>query len=236
MWMFEMSIASSKPVDPLNKPVPSPEDEGAASPRSVRIQAGRQGQVAMETEREPLAAYLGEHQEWIDRCFKPLKVFPLSESTYKLQFFRIGGLGFELEPCFGVEIWAEEDYLFRLGSIDLPSDADLPYTVDCQSYFQLRDLPDSGMTQVNWDLELDIWMELPCFLSAFPHSLVYNVGAKVVRQVTRRMSDRLTHNVCTDYYRSVGKRGKKYQVVQVAWKPSTGGGETPSEAPEETEM
>ncbi len=231
-----MSIASSKPVDPLNKPVHSPEDESAASPHSVRIQAGRWGQVDMETEREPLAAYLQEHQEWIDRCFKPLKVFPLSESTYKLQFFRIGGLGFELEPCFGVKIWSEENYMFRLSSIELPSDADLPYTVDCQSFFQLQDLPTAGMTRVNWDLELDIWMELPRFLAAFPYNLVYNVGAQVVRQVTRRMSDRLTHNVCTDYYRSVGKRGKKYQVVDVAWKPNTSGDETSSEITDETEM
>lgn len=231
-----MSIASSKPVDPLNKQVQSPEDESPASPRSVRIQAGRQGQVDMQTKRESLAAYLQEHQKWIDRCFKPLKVFPLSDSTYKLQFFRIGGLGFELEPCFGVKIWSEKHYMFRLSSIELPSDADLPYTVDCQSYFQLEELPESGMTRVNWDLELDIWMELPRFLAAFPYNLVYNVGAKVVRQVTRRMSDRLTHNVCTDYYRSVGMGGKKYHVVDVAWKPNTSGEEPANEVLDETEM
>lgn len=219
-----MSIASSKPAGPQN-PQEMPEPTATPTPiptetidkRSVRILAGRQGRVDLETDRLTLAHYLHDHAEWIERCFKPLKVFPLSPETYKLQFFRIGGLGFELEPCFGVKIWPEQDSVFWLSSIDLPEEEGLPYSVDCLSYFRLEELDlDSHhgpLTRVHWDLKLDIWMQLPGFLQALPYPLVYRVGARVVNQVTRSMSDRLTHNVCTDFYRSVHKRGRRYKII-----------------------
>lgn len=228
-----MSIASSKPVAP-NTPQDMPDQTSAQSPSghphaldksSVRILAGRQGQVDLETDLSTLAEYLHAHPQWIQRCFKPLKVFPLSEETYKLQFFRIGGLGFELEPCFGVKIWPEQGNIFWLSSIDLPEEEGLPYTVDCLSYFRLEELdpaqhhngrkPASNepLTRVHWDLKLDIWMQLPGFLQALPYTLVYRVGAQVVHQVTRSMSDRLTHNVCNDFYRSVGKKGRRYKII-----------------------
>lgn len=205
-----MSIASSKPAGP-------PSETSRMSQKhkesSVRILAGRQGKVDLETSISPLSEYLHNHQDWIERCFKPLKVEVLSHDAYKLQFFRIGGLGFELEPCFGVRIWSEEGYLFRLSSIELPSDAHLPYKVNCQSYFHLEEQPSTEMTRVYWNLKLDIWMALPGFLQALPHALVHRVGSKVVHRVTRTMSDRLTHNVCSDFYHSIGKSGRKYQLI-----------------------
>jgi hypothetical protein len=205
-----MSIASSKPVDPPSE-IHGMSQQHKES--SVRILAGRQGKVDLETPISPLADYLHAHQSWIERCFKPLKVEVLSPESYKLQFFRIGGLGFELEPCFGVRIWAEEGYLFRLSSIELPSDAHLPYKVDCQSYFRLEEQLTNETTRVYWDLKLDIWMALPGFLQALPHPFVHRVGSKVVHRVTRTMSDRLTHNVCSDFYRSIGKPGRKYHLI-----------------------
>ena len=230
-----MSIASSKPADPPNSRQEMPEtpDPQLSSPTqaketldrsSVRILAGRQGRVDLETDQDTLAHYLHDHSEWIERCFKPLKVLPLSPETYKLQFFRIGGLGFELEPCFGVRIWPEQNNVFWLSSIDLPEEEGLPYTVDCLSYFRLEELdpaqhqdrkyrPAEALTRVHWDLKLDIWMQLPGFLQALPYAFVYRVGTWVVHQVTRSMSDRLTHNVCTDFYRSVGKKGRRYRII-----------------------
>ncbi len=219
-----MSIASSKPAGP---PTPQEMPESTETPTpiptetldksSVRILAGRQGRVDLQTDRFTLAHYLHHHAEWIERCFKPLKVFPLSPETYKLQFFRIGGLGFELEPCFGIKIWPEQNSVFRLSSIELPEEEGLPYSVDCLSYFRLEELDpeplQEPLTRVHWDLKLDIWMQLPGFLQALPYSLVYRVGARVVNQVTRSMSDRLTHNVCTDFYRSVNKRGHRYKII-----------------------
>jgi hypothetical protein len=211
-------------LDSPNTPQDAPADSSA---RTIEILADRQGQVDLQTDLPRLADYLQNHRDWIDHCFKPLKVEALSANTYKLQFFRIGGLGFELEPCFGVKIWADEGNIFRLSSIELPSDAHLPYKVDCQSYFRLEELsrsegqdqPDQKedshptLTRVHWDLQLCIQMELPGFLLALPRNLVHRVGTKVVVQVTRSMSDRLTHNVCTDFYKSIGKAGHKYRLV-----------------------
>ncbi len=184
--------------------------------QGILIHSGSQGQVDLVTDIETLAIYLRRHSEWIKRCFKPLKVYPLSDETYKLQFFRMGGLGFELEPCFGVQIWDEPGYLFRLSSIELPSDRDLTYKVTCQSYFQLDDQEASAaspVTRVHWKLQLQIWMELPSFIQVLPAKLVYRVASQVVHRVTRSMSDRLTHNVCADFYRSMGQPQQKYHLI-----------------------
>ncbi len=183
------------------------------------LQATRAGQVDLETDPETLAHYLRGHSQWIQRCFKPLQVEPLSAESYRLQFFRIGGLGFELEPSFGVKIWPEEDYLFRLTSIELPGDAAMPYRVDCRAAFRLEDLSGSSelppTTRVHWDLRLDIWLALPGFLQVLPRRLVHRVAHQVVQQVTRSMSDRLTHNVCSDFYRSIERPGHPYRLIAV---------------------
>jgi hypothetical protein len=182
----------------------------------LELQAGRRGQVDLETDRETLACYLRGHGQWIQRCFQPLRVEPLSAETYRLQFFRMGGLGFELEPSFGIKIWPEEDYLFRLTSIELPGDAALPYRVDCQASFRLEELPGSpATTRVHWDLHLDVRLHLPKFLHVLPRQLVQGVGSQVVQQVTRSLSNRFTHNVCSDFYRSVGRPHHPYRWVTV---------------------
>lgn len=196
-----MSIASSNPVA---KPQTASAPNSRMNDRStVRLAVQQSGWVDMDTEREPLAVYLRQHPKWVARCFKPLKVDQLSERTYRLQFFRMGGLGFHLEPCFGIEIWPDEDYLFALSSIELPTDADLPYQVDCSSSFLLeeRQSGQAVQTRVNWELKLDIQMHLPGFLLALPRRQVIAVGQGVVNQVARSMCNRLTRNICTDYDR-----------------------------------
>jgi len=218
-----MSIASSKPVVPLSEgalskggePLLEEMDQPPAK-TPLELQAGRRGQVDLETDRETLACYLRGHGQWIQRCFQPLRVEPLSAETYRLQFFRMGGLGFELEPSFGIKIWPEEDYLFRLTSIELPGDAALPYRVDCQASFRLEELPgSSATTRVHWDLQLNIRLHLPKFLQVLPRKLVQKVGSQVVQQVTRSLSNRFTHNVCSDFYRSVGRPHHPYRLVTV---------------------
>lgn len=199
----------------------------------------QRGQVDLETDRPTLAAYLRNHSEWVGHCFKPLKVDPLELAPllalnpecekgqcYRLQFFRIGGLGFEVEPCFGVRIWDESDTLFRLDSVKLPSDEGLPYRVKCAAFFELEEMPQfSGqptLTRVHWTLDLDILMDLPRFLQALPQTMVKNVGSNVINRVTRSMSDRLTHNVCNDFYRSIGKPGQRYRLVHTSALPGDG--------------
>jgi len=183
----------------------------------VHLVTGRQGEVDLETSVEDLADYLRHHQSWIHRCFKPLTVQPLGGADYRLQFFRIGGLGFELEPHFAITIWEDPQHCFRLSSLDLPEDEPLPYRVDCQATFRIEERVQepTAITRVYWGLILKVDIELPGFLQALSRPLVQKVGIKVVNQVTRSMSDRLTHNVCTDFYRSVGKAGRRYHITNV---------------------
>jgi len=225
-----MSIASSKPAVPPSERAMSPEGGAPADPSPsswdpsldkahLDLRAARCGQVDLETDRETLARYLRGHAQWIQRCFRPLQVEALSAETYRLQFFRMGGLGFELEPSFGVKIWPDKDYRFCLTSIELPGDEGMPYRVSCQADFQLEELQgslkDLPTTRVHWSLHLEIGLALPRFLQVLPRKLVYRVAHQVVQQVTRGMSDRLTHNVCSDFYRSIGCPDHPYRLIAV---------------------
>lgn len=160
----------------------------------------------MATAIQPLAEYLRDHPNWIDRCFKPLTVTPLSEASYRLQFFRMGGLGFELEPHFGIQIGSENDTLFYLDSIELPGDAECPYQVNCHSEFRLEERQEKNapITRVYWTLHLDIVVQLPKFLQVLPRKRVKSVAEGLVSGVARRMCDRLTHNICKDYAKHIG--------------------------------
>lgn len=218
-----MSIASSKPVVPASDDQDDQEilQSQHLAKAHLELKTTRRGQVDLETDRETLAHYLRGHSQWIQHCFRPLQVEALSADSYKLQFFRMGGLGFELEPCFGVKIWPDENYVFRLTSIELPGDAAMPYRVNCQAVFRLEELRGSPegeypqTTRVHWDLNLEIKLSLPGFLQILPHNLVQQVANQVVQQVTRSMSDRLTHNICSDFYRSIERPGHRYRLVSV---------------------
>ncbi|MEM9512295.1 MAG: DUF1997 domain-containing protein, partial [Cyanobacteria bacterium P01_E01_bin.48] len=85
--------------------------------------------------------------------------------------------------------------------IELPTDGDMPYRVDCTSSFLLeeRQTDRAVQTRVHWKLQLDIEMQLPGFLLALPRRQVVAVGQGVVNQVARSMCKRLTRNICTDY-------------------------------------
>ncbi|MGQ9836455.1 MAG: DUF1997 domain-containing protein [Cyanobacteriota bacterium] len=218
-----MSIASSKPVVPVSDGQDNQEvlQSQYLAKAHLELKTTRRGQVDLETDQETLAHYLRGHSQWIQHCFCPLQVEALSADSYKLQFFRMGGLGFELEPCFGVKIWPDENHGFRLTSIELPSDAAMPYRVNCQATFRLEELSRSPegespqTTRVHWDLHLEIKLSLPGFLQVLPHNLVRRVANQVVQQVTRSMSDRLTHNICSDFYRSIDRPGCPYRRVSL---------------------
>ncbi len=201
-----MSIASSKPA--ANRSVLETVDErtldgGTLDEKHLRVYANQAGEVDLSTSLAPLADYLRAHEQWIEPCFKPLKVTSLSPDSYQLKFFRMGALGFELEPCFGIQIGSKDDRLFFLHSIPLPGDEDLPYAVDCSSEFRLEERYENGVavTRVYWTLHLDIVVELPRFLQVLPRKRVRSVAEALVNQVARRMCNRLTHNICQDYYR-----------------------------------
>ncbi|MEM9536316.1 MAG: DUF1997 domain-containing protein [Cyanobacteria bacterium P01_E01_bin.45] len=179
-----------------------PLEQGTLDGKHLRVYANQAGEVDMSTSVAPLAEYLRAHEQWIEPCFKPLKVTSISPESYQLKFFRMGALGFELEPCFGIEIGSKGDRLFFLHSIPLPGDEKLPYSVDCSSEFRLEERQEKGaaVTRVYWTLHLDIVVELPRFLQVLPRKRVRSVAEALVNQVARRMCNRLTQNICHDYY------------------------------------
>ncbi len=234
-----MSIVSSKPVGPPNKSAALSQHE-SEDPGQVPINPGFevestcQGQVDLQTDAPTFATYLDSHRDWMERCFKPLKVLPLTDDSYKVQFFRIAGLGLEVEPCFGIQLWSEDRSLFRLRSIELPMEAETPYQITCLSSFRLEPLepasPLSGysaggfvretsrgssppMIRVHWHLNLLVGMELPGLVKSLPSAFVHRVASRIVNQVTRSMSERLTRNVCSDFYQTIGQQGQPYRLV-----------------------
>jgi hypothetical protein len=57
---------------------------------------------------------------------------------------------------------------------------------------------------VEWQLSLQVQLKLPRFLQALPRSLVQQSGDRLLWQIVRQISRRLTRRVQQDFHTSLG--------------------------------
>ena len=63
--------------------------------------------------------------------------------------------------------------------------------------------PVSPITQIEWDLKLSVWLQFPRFIRALPLSFVKATGDRVLNQIVRQVSRRLTRKVQEDFHQSL---------------------------------
>jgi len=158
-----------------------------------------------------VAEYLNAHSSWFSRCAQPMKVEPLGENGYALGIGRFGSFGYEVEPKIGLELLPPEDGIYRIHTIPIPDYYPPGYDVDYKA--SLRMIEDtassaisisSQMTRVEWELDLIVDIHFPKFIQRLPKSLVQSTGDRVLNQVVRQVSKRLTHKVQQDFHQSIG--------------------------------
>ncbi|MBE9206543.1 DUF1997 domain-containing protein [Nostoc sp. LEGE 06077] len=157
-----------------------------------------------------VAEYLNAHSSWFTRCAEPMKVQPLGENGYALTIGRFGSFGYEVEPKIGLELLPAAEGIYRIRTIPIPDYQAPGYDVDYKASMQLKEYQtddaaiSSGVTRVEWDLDLKVYLHFPRFIQRLPKSLIQSTGDRLLNQIVRQVSRRLTRKVQEDFHQSVG--------------------------------
>jgi hypothetical protein len=170
--------------------------------------------MEMYASADRVAAYLDEHHEWFRRCAKPMSADPLGENGYALTIGRFKSFGYEIEPKIGLDLLPQDNGVYRIQTIDIPGYTSPGYDVDFRASLQLAEYApgDEGqsgvspktVTNVEWELDLKVMIHFPRFINALPHSLIQTTGDRLLHQIVRQVSKRLTYKVQQDFHTTMG--------------------------------
>lgn len=180
------------------------EIEDPATVETTQFYTRYEDYMEMNASPEVVAQYLDVHEEWFTRCASPMKVEPLSKNGYALVIGKFGSFGYEVEPKVGLELKPAENGIYRIETLAIPNYVAPGYEVDFQAAMELLELPTAKclMTRVQWQLDLTVSLCFPKFIQALPQSLIQKTGDRLLAQVVRQVSRRLTHKVQTDFHTS----------------------------------
>ncbi|MGK7890750.1 MAG: DUF1997 domain-containing protein [Leptolyngbyaceae cyanobacterium] len=154
-----------------------------------------------------VAQYLDEHQGWFCRCARPMTSEPLGENGYALTVGRFRSFGYEVEPKVGLCLLpADSQGVYRIKTVEIPGYQAPGYEVDFNASLQLIEtkVGDEVMTMVDWELDLKVRIHFPRFIYALPKSLIQGTGDRLLNQIVRQVSKRLTHKVQDDFHKTIG--------------------------------
>ena len=193
---------------------------GVDDPRVRRYASQFADLMEMRAPAPVVAAYLDRHEGWFQRCAAPMTVTPLGRDGYVLTLGRFGNFGFEVEPTIGLELLPQDAGVYRILTVPSPeADAVLAGLYDVEFNASLRldepgpEEPDlsreevDGLmahTLVRWSLDLQVWIRLPGMITILPEALVQSSGDRLLRQIVRQISRRLTWKVQEDFHASHG--------------------------------
>jgi Protein of unknown function (DUF1997) len=160
---------------------------------------------------EIVEKYLNSHRSWFTRCADPMKVQPLGENGYDVGIGRFGSFGYEVEPKIGLELLPPDEGIYRIRTIPIPGYTPPGYDVDYRASLQLVENPKSDLSQdlpeitgVEWELDLTVYIHFPKFIQRLPKSLIQSTGDRLLNQIVRQISRRLTRKVQEDFHSSMG--------------------------------
>ena len=181
----------------------SPELSGLTSFRNHFI-----GAMELRSDPRTVSDYLDAHQGWFCRCAHPMKVEPVDQDGYLLTVGRYGSFGFEVEPQIGLRLLPPDPQgVFRIETIPGLTGQCSLYQVNFEAALQLVDAPTDGpaptVTQVEWTLDLEVSLIFPRFIRRLPAALVQSTGDRLLQQIVRQVSRRLTAKVQSDFHLSL---------------------------------
>lgn len=160
--------------------------------------------MAMNADVSTVASYLDRHGDWFTRCAQPMKVEPIHANGYAITIGTFKSTGYVIEPKVGLELLPQDQGVYCIRTIDLPGDpAAMPYTVDFSAEMRLLE-SGSAATQVAWHLDLAVTIQFPKFIYKLPRSVLQGTGDKVLQQIVRQVSKRLTQKVQKDFHSNAG--------------------------------
>ncbi|WP_298911155.1 DUF1997 domain-containing protein [uncultured Nostoc sp.] len=163
--------------------------------------------MEMPAPAQKVAEYLNAHASWFCRCAEPMKVQLLGENGYALVIGRFGAFGYEVEPKIGLELLPPEEGIYRIRTIPIPDYQPPGYDVDYRASLQLIENDASTnmgeVTKVEWELDLMVDLHFPRFIQRLPKSIIQSTGDRLLNQIVRQVSRRLTRKVQEDFHKSL---------------------------------
>lgn len=184
------------------QPVPHPPVDGA-----LLLEGHFAGKMDMAADIDTVGRYLNSHRGWFTRCAHPMPVEPISDHGYALVVGRFSVLGYEVEPKVGLYLSPLDHRVYRIDTMPVPGYVPPGYDVDFHAVLRLQESPDvvsptTVLTQADWDLSLAVKIHMPRLLNSVPRSLLKSSGDRLLNQVVRQVSKRLTRKVQEDFHHS----------------------------------
>ncbi|MDJ0730743.1 MAG: DUF1997 domain-containing protein [Crocosphaera sp.] len=178
------------------------------------------GYMEMYSDAQTVAHYLNAHQGWFCRCAAPMKTEAIGNNGYILTVGRFGSFGYEVEPKLAIVLEPSVNGVYEMHSISLPDQPFLGYEVDYQAYMTIKEIPkhlaSPGLekafkkhhkaqlpeiiTRVEWHLAMDVAVQFPKFIHKLPLSMIQRTGDRLLTQIVRQISPRLTYKVQEDFH------------------------------------
>ncbi len=185
--------------------------------KQFHFQTNFQGHLDIYSDSQTVAEYLDSHQDWFSRCAEPMKVEPLGNDGYTMTIGRFGSFGYEVEAKMGVVLKSLEQGVYLMATVPVPNYNPPGYEVDYQASMSLLEIPTeltvsginkkkwnsqlpSTITRVKWELHLRVAVKFPKFIYKFPSSLIQTTGDRLLTQIVRQMSPRLSYKVQKDFH------------------------------------
>lgn len=178
--------------------------------------------MEMFADAATVANYLDNHPEWFRRCAHPMQADPIGQTGYALGLGKFGALGYDVEPKIGLDLLPQEARVYRIRTIPVPDYKPVGYDVDFQAALALQEPSSevlhkilgqmtteartkvSSITRVEWVLNLGVYIHFPRFIQMLPKPLIQTTGDRLVAQIVRQVSRRLTRKVQKDFHDTHG--------------------------------
>lgn len=184
------------------------------------FQVGFTGFMDMYGDLDTVANFLNAHEGWFCRCAQPMTVEPLGNNGYTITVGRFGSFGYEVEPKIGVVLEPPVGRVYEMRTIPVPDYNPPGYDVNYRASMELKEIDPATVkgsngglfskkvstpakiTQVTWTLDLAVEVEFPGFIRKLPASVIQSTGDRLLAQIVKQVSPRLTYKVQQDFHNS----------------------------------
>lgn len=221
--------------EPSQKPIVT--QKSLANKPPCLFQGNFIGYMDMYSDADTVTKYLDAHDHWFVSCAHPMKVEPLGNNGYILIVGRFSSFGYEVEPKVALVFHLAQNRVYKMHTVPVPNYEYPGYKVQYDAAMELQEVtPEkilganltkifspnqsipSIMTRVAWKLDLIVTVDFPQFIYKLPVSLIQKTGDRLLSQIVRQISPRLTYKVQKDFHTRLNlpippKTGRKLQKL-----------------------
>jgi len=195
------------------------QDKEIRENQPITFQTHFTGIMEMYSDSETVCNYLNDHRGWFVRCAEPMKAIPYGENGYTLIIGHYGAFGYNVEPQMSVILEPPRENHYTMYSISNPEFNHSGYQVNYRSEMTINPIPITSaakgiekayhrhkisppeiITRINWCLDLFVTVSFPPFIYKLPMSVIYDTGDRLLRQIVKQVSPRLSYKVQKDFH------------------------------------